>query len=87
MIYLAWTLIIAHYSGIWVYPIFEVLSPPLRFAFMAVCSLVAGILYLSGEALNNVIWSSAKTSTLEDASGDTNRIITRSRAKKPKKAD
>jgi hypothetical protein len=30
-VYLSWTLVIAHFGGIWVYPIFEVLTPIQRY--------------------------------------------------------
>ena len=59
--YLAWTLIVAHFGGFWVYPIFKVLDPVQRAIFMVFCSMSGGFLYLLGEALNNFVWSKSIT--------------------------
>ena len=94
MIYLGWTLVIAHVSGIWVYPIFEILTPPIRLVFMAVCSIVACFLYLFGEVMNNIFWSKVSNNVTNDGdapSKTTYEPVKTSlrpiKGKKPKKAD
>lgn len=57
ILYLSWTLVVAFYGGIWVYPIFEVLQPLQRVGFMAVCALFGGFLYFLGEHLNHAVWA------------------------------
>jgi len=57
LIYLTWTLVVAHFGGVWVYPIFEVLEPIPRVVFMITCSMFGGLLYLIGEILNSIVWS------------------------------
>ena len=58
-IYLIWVMIVAYFGDIWVYPILKILSPIPRMAFLIVCSLFGGILYVIGEILNNFIWGSS----------------------------
>ncbi|KAF5291435.1 hypothetical protein FQR65_LT01746 [Abscondita terminalis] len=54
--YLIWLHIIRSYSGVWVYPILEVLNFPMRlFFFVILLGLSAG-LYLVGEKLNKLFW-------------------------------
>ena len=60
MAYLAWVNIIYFYGGFWVYPVFSVLTPVQRVAFMVVCSGLGGLLYLGGELLNKIIWGKKK---------------------------
>lgn len=56
--YLVWLHVIHHYSGVWVYPVLEVLAMPQRIVFFAV-SLVAGsALYFAGELFNQLAWRS-----------------------------
>lgn len=55
--YLAWLHVIKHYSGVWVYPILDVLPLPERCVFFAVNLVVGVSLYFVGEVLNNKIWS------------------------------
>lgn len=87
LIYLSWTLIVAHFGGIWVYPIFEVLDPVSRIAFMVVCSMFGSLLYFSGELLNNIIWSKYANQELADEDNASHSYNTRSKSKKPKKVD
>ncbi|XP_013110935.1 androgen-induced gene 1 protein isoform X2 [Stomoxys calcitrans] len=55
--YLVWLHIIKHYSGVWVYPILEVLQFPQRIMFFGGCLGLAVGLYIFGEVLNNLVWS------------------------------
>jgi len=54
--YLVWINIIYYYGGFWVYPVFQVLTEAQRLVFMLVCSCFGVLLYIMGEAANNVIW-------------------------------
>lgn len=54
--YLIWLHVVRHFSGIWVYPILEVLNLPQRLIFFACSLLLTLILYLLGETLNRFIW-------------------------------
>lgn len=55
--YLVWLHVIKHYSGVWVYPVLEVLQLPQRIVFF-IGSLVFTLgLYMFGEVLNNLVWS------------------------------
>ncbi|KAF2898722.1 hypothetical protein ILUMI_07453 [Ignelater luminosus] len=57
LVYLVWVHIIHAYSGMWVYPVLEVLNLPLRILFF-LSSLGLGVaLYIFGEKLNSIIWS------------------------------
>ena len=58
--YLSWTLMVAYLGGIWVYPIFEVLSPVPRAIFMVCSSMFGALLYKSGEYFNTLVWGSNK---------------------------
>lgn len=55
-VYLSWICYIAYAGGFWVYPVFKVLTPPMRIAFMAVCAGFGALFYLGGERLNFAIW-------------------------------
>ncbi|XP_045475923.1 androgen-induced gene 1 protein-like isoform X2 [Harmonia axyridis] len=57
MCYLIWMHVIYHYSGVWVYPIFEVLNLPLRILFFVGLLVLIVVMYLIGEGLNNILWS------------------------------
>nr|XP_012235073.1 PREDICTED: androgen-dependent TFPI-regulating protein-like isoform X1 [Linepithema humile] len=59
--YLVWIHVIYYKSGVWVYPVFEVLTPPLRIVFFLVLLTFCTILYFAGEALNNLIWGNEHT--------------------------
>ncbi|XP_036447151.1 androgen dependent TFPI regulating protein 1 isoform X1 [Colossoma macropomum] len=56
-LYLAWVLWVRHVSGHWVYPIMAHLSPVGLVLFLGAASLSMAPLYLLGEKLNRVIWS------------------------------
>ncbi|XP_012278971.1 androgen-dependent TFPI-regulating protein isoform X2 [Orussus abietinus] len=58
--YLVWMHVIHAKSGIWVYPVMEVLTFPLRVAFFAVLFVFVTILYFAGESLDNLIWGNAQ---------------------------
>ncbi|XP_014468943.1 PREDICTED: androgen-induced gene 1 protein-like isoform X3 [Dinoponera quadriceps] len=55
-IYLAWVHVIYFKSGVWVYPVMEVLTLPLRIVFIVVLLVICMILYFVGETLNNYLW-------------------------------
>uniref|UniRef100_A0A336LG15 CSON004922 protein n=1 Tax=Culicoides sonorensis TaxID=179676 RepID=A0A336LG15_CULSO len=54
--YLAWIHIIYYYSGVWVYPVLEVLALPLRVCFFAGVFVFSLFLYRTGELFNDLIW-------------------------------
>ncbi|KAK9308464.1 hypothetical protein QLX08_001621 [Tetragonisca angustula] len=56
ILYLIWIHIIFYKSGIWVYPVLEVLSLPLRTVFFSVLISITLILYMIGEAVDNFFW-------------------------------
>ncbi|CAD1471835.1 unnamed protein product [Heterotrigona itama] len=53
--------IIFYKSGIWVYPVLEVLSLPLRIVFFTVLLSITLILYMIGEAVDNFFWGNEYT--------------------------
>ncbi|XP_030383643.1 androgen-induced gene 1 protein isoform X3 [Scaptodrosophila lebanonensis] len=55
--YLIWIHIIKHYSGVWVYPVLEVLQLPQRIVFFVAVLGFTFALYLLGEFLNNIVWA------------------------------
>lgn len=55
-VYLVWMHVVYYKTGVWVYPIFEVLNLPLRLCFFIGSLLLATSLYISGEKLNKSIW-------------------------------
>lgn len=55
--YLGWIHVIKHYSGVWVYPVLDVLDVPQRIVFFAVSCFISVGLYLVGEFINNQIWT------------------------------
>ncbi|XP_011339275.1 androgen-dependent TFPI-regulating protein isoform X2 [Ooceraea biroi] len=59
--YLIWIHVIYYKSGVWVYPVMEVLTQPLRILFFAVLLTFCTILYFIGEALNNFVWGNEHT--------------------------
>ncbi|XP_012263358.2 androgen-dependent TFPI-regulating protein-like isoform X2 [Athalia rosae] len=61
-IYLIWVLIIYTKGGIWVYPVMEVLSWPLRICFFLVLFLFAAALYIFGEYFDRLIWGQTRKS-------------------------
>ncbi|XP_070156245.1 androgen-induced gene 1 protein isoform X3 [Polyergus mexicanus] len=61
LVYLIWMHVIYYKSGIWVYPVMEVLTQPLRILFFAVLLTFCTILYFVGETLNNIVWGNEHT--------------------------
>ncbi|SPP81988.1 androgen-induced gene 1 protein isoform X2 [Drosophila guanche] len=55
--YLVWIHIVKHYSGVWVYPVLEVLQLPQRIVFFVAVIGFTLVLYLVGEFLNNTVWA------------------------------
>lgn len=62
LVYLVWMHFIYYKSGVWVYPVMEVLSLPLRIAFFIVLFALASILYIAGEKFDQILWGSANKS-------------------------
>lgn len=54
--YLGWVHVIKHYSGVWVYPILEVLAMPQRILFFILCLVFSIGLYVFGEFINEQVW-------------------------------
>lgn len=55
-LYLKWIHIIYYMSGVWVYPVLEVLALPLRICFFAGVFAFSLFLYRIGEFFNELIW-------------------------------
>ncbi|XP_046809560.1 androgen-induced gene 1 protein isoform X2 [Lucilia cuprina] len=55
--YLVWLHIVKHYSGVWVYPVLEVLQLPQRIVFFVGSLVFTLALYMFGEVMNNIVWS------------------------------
>lgn len=55
--YLAWIHVVKHYSGVWVYPILDVLPLPMRIIFFAGAIGATVGFYIIGETLNKKIWT------------------------------
>ncbi|XP_008208004.1 androgen-induced gene 1 protein isoform X2 [Nasonia vitripennis] len=58
LIYLAWMHFVYYKSGVWAYPVIEVLSVPLRVVFYLILFVFSSGLYFAGEALDRLIWGS-----------------------------
>lgn len=56
VVYLVWIHIIYSYTGMWVYPILEVLNFPLRVVFFVILLGLTISLYIVGERLNGLVW-------------------------------
>lgn len=54
--YLVWIHVIKFKANVWVYPILEVLSVPMRIGFFAACIVFSIIIYLVGEFANRQVW-------------------------------
>ncbi|GFO04374.1 Androgen-induced protein 1 [Plakobranchus ocellatus] len=54
--YIFWTLFIAYYEGLWIYPVLEVLRSHERAIFLSVCCLFFIFFYIIGEAITNFVW-------------------------------
>lgn len=55
--YLVWLHIVKYYSGIWVYPVLEVLEMPQRILFFVGILAITLGLYFVGELFNKMIWT------------------------------
>lgn len=55
--YLVWLHVIKHVSGIWVYPVLDVLPFALRLVFFVVVMAATSVFYLAGEFLSNIVWT------------------------------
>ncbi|XP_055693251.1 androgen-induced gene 1 protein-like [Lutzomyia longipalpis] len=55
--YLIWIHVIRHYSGVWVYPVLDVLPFALRIVFFVVVIGLTALFYILGEHLNAGIWA------------------------------
>lgn len=55
--YLVWIHIIKQISGVWVYPVLDVLELPQRIVFFLVVLVFGLSFYFLGEFLNNKIWA------------------------------
>ncbi|XP_034947785.1 androgen-induced gene 1 protein-like isoform X3 [Chelonus insularis] len=63
--YLIWMHFIYYMSGIWVYPVMEVLSLPLRILFFLTLFAFSGFLYYAGEAFDHLVWGKRKLRAAE----------------------
>lgn len=55
--YLVWIHIIKYVSGLWVYPVLEVLELPQRIVFFIVVLIFGLSFYFIGEYFNNKVWA------------------------------
>ncbi|KAJ8712341.1 hypothetical protein PYW07_005183 [Mythimna separata] len=62
--YLVWVHVIFYNSGIWVYPILNVLNWPLRVCFYIFCLVLACGAYSLGETVNKAVWSTEVEKTV-----------------------
>ncbi|XP_063973485.1 androgen-induced gene 1 protein-like isoform X3 [Diachasmimorpha longicaudata] len=58
--YLVWLHFIYYKSGIWVYPVLEVLSIPLRIVFHITLFFFCCLLYFVGEYFDHLLWGAIK---------------------------
>ncbi|XP_011155289.2 androgen-induced gene 1 protein isoform X2 [Harpegnathos saltator] len=70
LMYLVWIHVIYFKSGIWVYPVMEVLTLPLRIVFIAMLLVVCMVLYFVGEALDNYLWGKKCVAVTESVDPD-----------------
>ncbi|KAG7209536.1 hypothetical protein KM043_015617 [Ampulex compressa] len=63
LVYLIWIHVIYFKSGVWVYPVMDVLILPLRILFFIVLLVFSMILYCAGESLDNFVWGSTITTS------------------------
>ncbi|ESO04437.1 hypothetical protein HELRODRAFT_136306, partial [Helobdella robusta] len=54
--YLLWLLFVSSVSGVWVYPIFNVLDTTKKTIFILICALLFSGFYGVGNALNKLLW-------------------------------
>lgn len=55
--YLVWIHVIKHVSGLWVYPVLDVLDFPQRIVFFIVILIFGLSFYFLGEYFNNKVWA------------------------------
>lgn len=65
LFYLIWIHIIHSYSGMWVYPVLDVLNLPGRISFFAGLLGLSLSLYILGEKLNTLFWPEEQKSRVE----------------------
>lgn len=53
--------VIYYKSNVWVYPVMEVLSLPLRIAFFVVLFAFSGFLYYAGEVFDHLVWGNEQS--------------------------
>lgn len=57
ILYIIWVHIVRYFSGVWVYPLLEVLSMPLRFVMFGGMAGLSVVCYFLGEFVNNIVWA------------------------------
>lgn len=57
LLYIIWVHIVRYFSGLWVYPLLEVLSLPMRYVMLSGLVALNIICYLLGEIANNIVWA------------------------------
>lgn len=57
VVYLVWMHIVYMMTNVWVYPVMAVLNLPLRLCFFILLFALVTALYISGEYINDKIWS------------------------------
>lgn len=57
LLYIIWVHIVRYFSGLWVYPLLEVLSLPMRYAMLSGLVALNIICYILGEIANNIVWA------------------------------
>lgn len=66
--YLVWLHFIYYKSGIWVYPVLEVLSIPLRIVFHITLFFFCCLLYFVGEYFDHLLWGNEQSKQLKSHS-------------------
>jgi len=59
LLYLVWVHVIFSMTGVWVYPVLDVLNLPMRLVFFGGLLSLAVVLYCVGEKLNTRLWGKA----------------------------
>ncbi|KAH8377370.1 hypothetical protein KR093_005099 [Drosophila rubida] len=57
ILYVIWVHIVKYFSGVWVYPLLEVLSMPLRYVMFGGMVGLSLLCYFLGEFINNIVWA------------------------------
>lgn len=63
--YVVWVQVIYGKTGMWVYPVLNVLNWPLRIVFYIVCLGLVSSFYSLGEKLNRAVWSKEVEKTVK----------------------